>query len=134
MKIYINNKDLSKIDIEFETTYKQSLLYTTDGIFHHKKDIHKIEYTETKIEETHYKNNHFYIDNSKIIYTDIIYNIPFLHLYCQEFTYKKNIGDGIYFIKYSYFDQNVYYFETNCNSNCIDDAIFDKIITFLSSN
>jgi hypothetical protein len=132
MKIYINNKDLSKIDIEFETTFKQSLLYTTDGIFHHKKDIHKIEYTETKIEEIYYKDNHFFIDNSKIIYTDIIYNIPFLHLYCEELTYKKNIGDDIFFIKNSYFDQNVYYFETNFNY--IDDTIFDKIITFLSSN
>ena len=46
-----------------------------------------------------------YIEKSKINYTDTIYHIPYFHLYCQEETHKKNIGDGIFLVKLNYFDQ-----------------------------
>jgi hypothetical protein len=62
-------------------------------------------------------------------YTDSLYHIPYLHLFCEEITSKKNI-DGFYFVKTSYFDQVDYYFEIDS----IDDALFEKMITFLSSN
>ena len=130
MKVYINNTDLSKIDIEYEIKYKTSLLYTIDGIFQQSKEINKLEFIETKIEEFYYNNYHFFIDNSKIIYKESIYNIPYYHLYCEELTYKKNIGNGIFFIKHSYFDQDSYYFETDY----VNDMIYDKIISFLSFN
>jgi hypothetical protein len=82
------------------------------------------------IREKDYKNYHFFLDTTVINYTDIIYHIPYFHLFCQEETHKKNIGDGIFLVKVNYFDQSNYYFETDRT----DDSLYDAIITFLSSN
>jgi len=83
-----------------------------------------------EIKEKEYKNYRFFIETSKINYTDTIYHIPYYHLFCEEETNKKNIGDGIFLVKVNYFDQVNYYFETDRT----DDSLYDAIITFLSSN
>jgi hypothetical protein len=86
-------------------------------------------YNENKIEEHKLGDYHFLLDNTKITYTETIQHIPYHHLCCEETIYKLNIGEGIYFIKNNYFDQDSYYFETD-----ITDNIFNTIISFLSSN
>ena len=151
MKVYVNGYDYSKnekmnLDHEYDTSYKTSYLYTTDGIYLYKEkdkknkshnerahnerefEIKKIDYKEDTTERK-YKDYHFLIDNTKSEYSDSLYHIPYLHLFCEEITYKKNM-DGFYFVKTSYFDQVDYYFEIDS----IDDVLFEKMITFLSSN
>ena len=140
MKVYVNGYDYSKMNIDYDNEMKTSYLYTTDGIYLYKEkdkkhnghekeyEIKKIDHKE-ETDETMYKTYHFLIDNSKIQYSETIYHIPYFHLFCEEIIYKKNI-DGLYFVKNSYFDQVDYYFETDR----IDDVIFEKMITFLSSN
>ena len=143
MKVYINGYDYKEKNLDYDTTYKTSYLYTTDGIYlykekdkkSHKEHTHEKEFEIKKIEykedttERKYKEYHFLIDNTKQEYSDSLYHIPYLHLFCEEITYKKNM-DGFYFVKTSYFDQVDYYFEIDS----IDDVLFEKMITFLSSN
>jgi hypothetical protein len=152
MKVYINGYDYSKInekinlEYDYDIKYTSSYLYTTDGIYLYKDkdkkgkyekeniketikehEIKKIEYKgETK--ELTYKQFHFLIDNSKMEYSDLIYHIPYFHLFCEETIYKKNM-DGFCFVKINYFDQVDYYFEIDR----IEDALFENMITFLSS-
>ena len=126
MKIYIDGQDYPTL--EYDTKYSKTYIYTNDGIYSYKKELQKIETIE-EIREKDYKNYHFFIETSKIQYTDIIYHIPYFHLFCQEDIYKKNIGDGIFLVKVNYFDQVSYYFETDRT----DEALYDAIITFLSS-
>ena len=142
MKVYVNGYDYKNQNLDYDTIYKNSYLYTPDGIYLYKEkdkrlhdknhekefEIKKIEYKEDTTERK-YKNYHFLIDNTKQEYSNSLYHIPYLHLYCEETTYKKNM-DGFYFVKTSYFDQVDYYFEIDN----IDDVLFDKMITFLSSN
>ena len=143
MKVYVNGYNY-KDNLEYDTTYKTSYLYTTDGIYLYKEkdkrkghndrthdkeyEIKKIEYKEDTTERK-YKEYQFLIDNTKTEYTETLFHIPYLHLFCEEITYKKNM-DGFYFVKTSYFDQVDYYFEIDS----IDDVLFEKMITFLSSN
>lgn len=127
MKIYIDGQDYPSV--EYDTKQTKSYVYTNDGIFCYKKELKKMEVIE-EITEKDYKNYHFFIETSKINYTDTIYHIPYFHLFCEEEINKKNIGDGIFLVKVNYFDQVNYYFETDRT----DDSLYDVIITFLSSN
>ena len=129
MKIYVNGHDYQHV--EYDTTYNKKYIYTNDGIYYYKKELQKMEVIE-EIKEKDYKNFHFFIDTSKIIYTDIIYHIPYFHLLCEEEISKKNIGNGIFLVKSKYFDQEDYYFETDQIDD--SDSLYDVIITFLSSN
>ena len=127
MKIYVDGQEYSSL--EYDTKQTKSYIYTNDGIYYYKKELQKMEILE-EITEKEYKNYHFFIETSKINYTDTIYHIPYYHLFCEEETHKKNIGDGIFLVKVNYFDQVNYYFETDRT----DDSLYDAIITFLSSN
>ena len=127
MKIYVDGQYYPSL--EYDTKHNRSYIYTNDGIYCYKKELQKMEFIE-EINEKHYKNHHFFIETSKINYTDIIYHIPYFHLFCEEEICKKNIGDGIFLVKVNYFDQTDYYFETDRT----DDSVYDAIITFLSSN
>lgn len=127
MKIYINGQEYPSL--EYDTKQTKTYIYTNDGIYCYKKELQKMEILE-EIKEKDYKNYHFFIETSKINYTDTIYHIPYYHLFCEEETHKKNIGDGIFLVKVNYFDQVNYYFETDRT----DDSLYDAIITFLSSN
>ena len=127
MKIYINDQIYS--DLEYDTKQTRKYIYTNDGIYCYKKELQKMEILE-EIKEKKYKNYQFFIETSKINYTDTIYHIPYYHLFCEEETHKKSIGDGIFLVKVNYFDQSNYYFETDRT----DDSLYDAIITFLSSN
>jgi len=127
MKIYVNGQEYPSL--EYDTKHSKSYIYTNDGIYCYKKELQKMEILE-EIREKEYKNYNFFIETSKINYTDTIYHIPYDHLYCEEETHKKNIGDGIFLVKVNYFDQVNYYFETDRT----DDSLYDAIITFLSSN
>lgn len=139
MKIYIDGHHYPSL--EFDTKQSKYYIYTNDGIYlqthmrthmhnESQKELKKIEIVDTKIVEKNYKNYKFLKENSKIEYTnEIIYHIPYFHLYCEEEICKKNIGDGIFLVKLNYFDQTSYYFETDRT----DDSLYDVIITFLSS-
>ena len=127
MKIYVNGQEYPSL--EYDTKQIKSYIYTNDGIYYYKKELQKMEILE-EIKEKEYKNHHFFIETSKINYTDTIYHIPYDHLFCEEEIHKKNIGDGIFLVKVNYFDQVNYYFETDRT----DDSLYDAIITFLSSN
>ena len=127
MKIYVNGQDYPSL--EYDTKETKSYIYTNNGIYCYKKELQKMDILE-EIKEKEYKNYHFFIETSKINYTDTIYHIPYYHLFCEEETHKKNIGDGIFLVKVNYFDQVNYYFETDRT----DDSLYDAIITFLSSN
>ena len=127
MKIYIDNQDYPLL--EYDNKCTKTYIYTNDGIYSYKKELQKIEITE-EIREKDYKNYHFFIETSKIQFTDIIYHIPYFHLLCQEEIHTKNIGNGIFLVKVNYFDQESYYFETDRT----DVPLYDAIITFLSSN
>ena len=130
MKVYVNGYDFSNININYEHTFKNTFIYTNECIYTtHKKELHKVEY-KTDVKEYNYNDYCFFLDNTKILYTDVIQHIPYYHLCCEETINKTNIGEGIYFIKNSYYDQDSYYFETDNN----DEMIFNKIISFLSSN
>ena len=131
MKIYVNGYDYSQMNVMYEHTFKNVFIYTNECIYsNYKKELHKIEYNENKIEEYNYNNYHFFLDNTKLTYTETIQHIPYYHLWCEEIMHKLNIGEGIHFIKNNYFDQDSYFFETdNINENT-----FNKIISFLSSN
>lgn len=126
MKIYVDGQNYPSF--EYDTTQTRSYIYTNDAIYCYKKELQKMEFIEEIIEKN-YKNYNFFIDTTKINYTDTIYHIPYFHLVCQEETYKKNIGDGIFLVKVNYFDQDDYYFETDRT----DESVYDAIITFLSS-
>ena len=145
MKVYVNGQIYPSL--EYDTKYTKSYIYTNDGIYLYKEskskeksELHKIENeNENEIREKHYNNYHFLIDSNhsnKKNYsnvntnTEIIYHIPYYHLFCQEEISKKNIGDGIFLVKVNYFDQVDYYFETDRS----DESLYDVIITFLSSN
>jgi hypothetical protein len=127
MKIYVNGQEYPSL--EYDSKQTKSYIYTNDGIYCYKKELQKMEILE-EIKEKEYKNYHFFIETSKINYTDTIYHIPYYHLFCEEETHKKSIGDGIFLVKVNYFDQVNYYFETDRT----DDSLYDAIITFLSSN
>ena len=127
MKIYVNGQEYPSL--EYDTKHSKSYIYTNDGIYCYKKELQKMEILE-EIREKEYKNYNFFVETSKINYTDTIYHIPYDHLFCEEETHKKNIGDGIFLVKVNYFDQVNYYFETERT----DDSLYDAIITFLSSN
>jgi hypothetical protein len=127
MKIYVDGQHYPSL--EYDTKYTRTYIYTNDGIYSYKKELQKMEYIE-EIKEKNYKNYNFLIENTIINYTDKLYHIPYFHLFCQEETHKKNIGDGIFLVKVNYFDQESYYFETDRN----DESVYDIIIKFLSSN
>jgi hypothetical protein len=131
MKIYIDGEKYDSelySDLEYDTTKTKKYIYTNDGIYCYKKELQKIEVIED-ICEKKYKNVKFYIENSKTNYMDVIYHIPYFHLFCEEEICKKNIGNGLFLVKKKYFDQVDYCFETDR----IDDSVYDAIITFLSS-
>ena len=133
MKIYVNDFTLNA-NIDYDIIEKKSYIYTSDGIYLYKKELKKIETIE-KIREKKYKNYLFLIDESINEYTEVLYHIPYIHLFCQENIFKKSIGDGIYFVKNTYFDQTCYYFETDLNDSTTDsELLYDALITFLSSN
>ena len=130
MKIYVNGYDFSKKIVNYDNNFKNTFIYTNECIYsNYKKELHQIDYNESKIEEHKIDDYSFLLDNTKITYKETIQHIPYDHLCCDETIQKLNIGDGIYFIKNSYFDQDNYYFETDTESIC-----FNTIITFLSSN
>ena len=141
MKVYVDGQTYPSL--EFETKQTKSYIYTNDGIYLYKEsktkekksELHKIN-IETEIREKEYNNYRFFIDQNanksknEGVISEILYHIPYDHLFCQEEIYKKNIGDGIFLVKVNYFDQIDYYFETDRT----DESLYDAIITFLSSN
>jgi len=134
MKIYVNGYDFSKINVNYDHTFKNTFIYTNECIYsNHKKELHQIVYNENKVEEHNIDDYHFLLDNTKITYMETIQHIPYYHLCCEETIYKLNIGEGIYFIKNNYFEQDSYYFETDI-TYITDNNIFNIIISFLSSN
>ena len=140
MKVYVDGQTYPSL--VYDTTQKKQYIYTNDGIYLYKEskskekksELHKIEIDENEIREKEYNNYRFFVDsnskiNSKNINSEIIYHIPYYHLFCQEEISKKNIGNGIFLVKINYFDQSDYYFETDRT----DESLYDVIITFLSS-
>ena len=141
MKVYVDGQIYPSL--EYDSTQTKSYIYTNDGIYLYKEfkskeksELHKIEIeNDNEIREKEYNNYHFFIDSnskneSKIkTNSEIIYHIPYYHLFCREEICKKNIGDGIFLVKVNYFDQVDYYFETDRT----DESLYDVIITFLSS-
>jgi hypothetical protein len=87
MKIYVDGQNYPSF--EYDTKQTKSFIYTNDGIYSYKKELQKMETIE-EIREKDYKNYHFFIETSKINYTDILYHIPYDHLFCEEEISKKN--------------------------------------------
>jgi hypothetical protein len=143
MKIYVDGQTYPTL--EYDTKQYKSYIYTNDGIYLYKEskskekksELHKIDIeNENEIREKKYNNYYFFIDtkssniSNKLKETiEVLYHIPYDHLFCQEEISKKNIGDGIFLVKVNYFDQIDYYFETDRT----DESLYDVIITFLSS-
>ena len=127
MRIYINGNDKSST---FDEVIKQSVIYTTEGIFrNHKKKLTRLEYIDSGY--TLNKGDYtFLVDTSKEVYGDTILHIPYDHILCEETYEKKNIGYDIFYVKYSYFDQISYYFEMDH----LEDFVLDEIISFLSND
>ena len=45
MKIYINGYDFSKINVNYEHSFKNTFIYTNECIYtNYKKELHRIEY------------------------------------------------------------------------------------------
>jgi hypothetical protein len=124
MKIYVDKE----IRCEFEDKYTRHLIYSNDGIYCNQKNkLTQIVYQDLS-EEIIYKNYKFYIDKTTETFGDVITHIPYDHLYCEETYEKKNIGYDIYYVKCSYFDQTIYYFEMTT----VSDLYLDMMISFLS--
>jgi len=129
MKIYINHYDLSKINIDYDTSYNQHLVYSNEGIFIFKNNkLFKVYVTNEEIEKVKFKDHEFLIDKSEQITKEVIYHIPYEHILCIEYISKKNLGDGITFVKKDFFDQVSYYFEIEGK---LESFMFAKMFTFV---
>lgn len=129
MKVYINNIDLSKLNIDYDTSYNQHFIYSNEGIFafkHNKLYINEIKDEECEVVK--FKDYDFLIDKSEHVLKDVIYHIPFEHISCSEIVHKKNIGNGITFVKKTFFDQTSYYFEIEGK---LESFMFSKMFTFV---
>ena len=129
MKVYINNIDLSKLNIDYDVTYNQNFIYSNEGIFAFKNNkLYTIEVLDVEIEINKFKDYEFLIDKSEQIFKEVVYHIPFEHITCVESMYKKNIGNGITFVKKVFFDQTSYYFEIEGK---LESFMFSKMFTFV---
>lgn len=129
MKVFVNNIDLSKLNIDYDTTYKQNLIYSNDGIFGFKGNkLHTIDITNDENEIISYKDISFIVDKSEMVYKDVIYHIPYDHIFCEETIFKKNIDNSLIFVKKTYFDQVQYYFEIEGK---LESFMFPKMFRFI---
>ena len=133
MKVVVNGYNgEGREDMEFDVSYKRSVVYTTDGMYEQRKNklwrIEQKPIVKKPVEFMPYKHLEFIVDYSDVIYTDILYHIPFDHICCEEVIQKKNIGHGIIFVKKSYFDQTCYYFEIEGK---LESFMFKEMFSFL---
>ena len=133
MKIYIDYTEIK--ECKADSIYKKNVIYSTEGVFclHNKKltMVDTIDNVNTnKIIVKDDKSYSIIIDNSREIFLDTIYHIPYNHICCEETYEKTHIGHDIFYIKCSYFDQVSHYFEVER----LEDYMYDIMISFLFSN
>lgn len=129
MKVYIQNFDCSKLNIDYDTTYNQNFIYSNDGIYCFKHNqLYLLDINDCDTEAVNFKGYYFLIDKSEIKMSELIYHIPFEHICCTETISKKNIGYGITFVKKVFFDQISYYFEIEGK---LESFMFAKMFTFV---
>lgn len=129
MKIYINNFDYSRLNIDYDTTYNQHFIYSNEGIYGFKNNkLFTVELDDKEVETRVYKNHDFLIDLSELSFNDEVYHIPYEHLLCIETINKKNIGHGITFVKRFFFDQTSHHFEIDGK---LESFMFAKMFKFI---
>jgi hypothetical protein len=129
MKVFLNNHDFSKLNIDYDSSYNQNFIYSNEGIFVFKQNkLYTFDITNEENETVLFKGHEFLIDKSKQLTNEIIYHIPYEHISCNETFYKKNIGNGITFVKREFFDQISYYFEIEGK---LESFMFAKMFTFV---
>lgn len=129
MKVYLNNYDLSKLNIDYDTSYNQNFIYSHEGIYGFKNNkLYKMDIIEKEFETNLFKDYEFLIDYSELVFAEVVYHIPYEHIMCNETFYRKNIGNGITFVKRTYFDQTSYYFEIE---GILESFMFSKMFTFV---
>lgn len=129
MKVFVNNIDLSNLKIDYDTTYTQSFIYSNEGIFGFKHNkLHAIDVLNEETEIVPFKDISFLIDKSEMVYKDVIFHIPYEHIFCEETFFKKNIDNSLIFVKKVYFDQVQYYFEIQGK---LESFMFPKMFRFV---
>jgi len=95
MKVYVDGQTYPSL--EYDTKQTKSYIYTNDGIYLYKEykskeksELHKIEIeNDNEIREKEYNNYHFFVDSNHSndsTVKEIIYHIPYYHLFCEEET------------------------------------------------
>ncbi len=129
MKVYVNNKDCSKLNIEYDSSHKQQYIYSNEGIFGFKHNkLYRMDIMNEEVETIPFKDHEFLIDRSEMAFKDLVYHIPFEHIFCEETLFKKNIGNSLIFVKKVFFDQTIYYFEIEGK---LESFMLGKMFTFL---
>jgi hypothetical protein len=129
MKVYINNMNYTDLNIDYDNKNTIQYIYSNEGIFSFKHNkLYSIHISNEDVETIHYKDCDFLIDHSEITYKDVVYHIPFDHIFCEETIFKKNIGNSIVFVKKVFFDQTMYYFEIEGK---LESFMLAKMFTFL---
>jgi hypothetical protein len=126
MKIFI--QDYVGTPMEFDQVYKQTLFYCDEGICllkDHK--LYKQLIQQNKGEQIAYRHFEFLVDYTTFEDGDILYHIPYKHRCCEEEYSKKDLGQGLYFVRKKVLDQTSYYFE--CKQ--LESFMFPKMFTFL---
>ena len=116
-------------NFESSKSYSQEFIYSPVGIFLFKqKKWRKQTIVREKYYEITHKDMYILVEDNVYHYDDAITYIPYEHVTVKE-TFETCIIDyNLSLIKHSYLNQESYYFETNK----VDDALFDTLISFLS--
>jgi hypothetical protein len=129
MKVFLNNIDGSKLNIEYDNKQTHQYIYSNEGIFGFKHNkLYLMDISDVPVETIRYKENEFLIDRSEMTFKDVVYHIPFDHIFCEETIFKKNIGNSLIFVKRVFFDQTMYYFEIEGK---LESFMLAKMFTFL---
>jgi hypothetical protein len=129
MKVFVNGKDLSNLKIDYDSSHNQKMIYSNEGIFCFKHNkLYLLESIKEETELVPFKDISFLIDKSEILCKDTIYHIPYDHIFCEETIFKKNIDNGLIFVKKVYFDQVEYYFEIEGK---LESFMFAKMFRFV---
>jgi hypothetical protein len=127
MKVYVNNYNFYKI-IEYDSSYTKKFIYSDEGIFGFKNNkLYSMEIVDSEVETILFKGYEFLIDKSEMLYSDIVYHIPFDHIFCEEVIFKKNMGDFT-FVKKVFFEQVSYYFEIEGK---LESFMLEKLFNFI---
>jgi len=127
MKVFVEH-DFSNIDVDYENSVVQKVIYSNSGIYTFIKDGFYKTIDQSTITPVPFKTITFLVEKSNITYGEAIYHIPFQHIYCEEVVYTKTIHTGIKFCKREYLDQHEYYFEI---SGILESFMFAKMFSFL---